>query len=768
MVTPMLGRKLRRDMSRQVMQFLSIILLCTLGTFAYAVLDGIARMADVTVETYFEENNLADYWVTLPEADRTALSRMRSLPGIREVTARAQADLETTLSADVNVSVTAYDGPMDINRPYLIEGSALDGSDLRGCLLQRDFARAHALSVGDRLGVRLGGEDIAFVVRGIVTSPEFVIVSESIAADPEAYGYILINARALPALPLTQIIATAQKDADRDALRALIEQAFPRALVVDRRSHSSTVRVRNDAQMFKNMTLIFPILAYFIACMIVMTTLSRMIDAQRLQIGTLKALGFPPRKIRGHYLSYAVVPALTGALIGLFVGHTTLPHVLWNTLMSECDLPYQLDPPISLPAWAMVALTVALAAGICWFSYHKAARETPAALLRPKPPKDGQRILLERIPPLWRRLGFNAKTVARNLLRSKLRSFMFFLGILFCNMLLIASFGLQDSVKRLTYEHYGEVLHYDALVRLSGTVGTAESYERRIAAGAVECLMERSVTLRSVSGERTTVLTVLGDGQQLQRLGKGASLLELPEGGAAVTEKLCEVLGLSPGDEILLNFPGDDESVTLRIGAVACNSFSQGVYLNRTTWERLRKGPFTPTAVQLLDPAEGTAERLLAMDEVERIDYPSVQIAETLRMLDSLSTIFAVLEGIALALAFVICWNMGLMNFAERLREYATLKVLGYHQREIRNLILSENLILTLLGTAAGIYPGVLLTFAIMRVCESETVRYTAYPDLRSVLIASAITFGFSFVLQLLQTRRVRSIDMVEALKSVE
>ena len=156
------------------------------------------------------------------------------------------------------------------------------------------------------------------------------------------------------------------------------------------------------------------------------------------------------------------------------------------------------------------------------------------------------------------------------------------------------------------------------------------------------------------------------------------------------------------------------------------------------------------------------------MDEVERIDYPSVQIAETLRMLDSLSTIFAVLEGIALALAFVICWNMGLMNFAERLREYATLKVLGYHQREIRNLILSENLILTLLGTAAGIYPGVLLTFAIMRVCESETVRYTAYPDLRSVLIASAITFGFSFVLQLLQTRRVRSIDMVEALKSVE
>lgn len=768
MVTPMLGRKLRRDMSRQAMQFLSIILLCTLGTFAYAVLDGIARMADVTVETYFAENNLADYWVSLPEADRTALSHMRALPGVSQVSARGQADFETTLGDDINISVTAYDGRMDINRPYLLDGEVLDLSDLRGCLLQRDFAAAHGLSVGDRVSIRQGGEDISFVIRGIVTSPEFVVVSESIAADPDAYGYILINARALPALPLTQIIVTAAPEADRDTLRSAIESAFPRALVVDRRSHNSTVRVRNDAQMFKNMTLIFPVLAYFIACMIVMTTLSRMIDAQRLQMGTLKALGYPPGKIRGHYLSYAIVPALTGALIGLVIGHTTLPNVLWNTLMSQCELPYRLTPPISPMAWGMVALTVLLAAGICWFSYHKAAREQPAALLRPKPPKDGQRILLERIPPLWRRLGFNAKTVARNLLRSKLRSFMFFLGILFCNMLLIASFGLQDSVKRLTYEHYGEVRHYDALARLSGDVGTAESYERRIAAGKVESLMERSVALRTAGGERTTLLTVLGDGQELQRLGKNATLVSFPEGQAAVTEKLSEVLHLSPGDEIRLLLPGDDEEISFTVGLIVYNSFSQGVYLNRSTWEALHKGPYRPTAIQILEPAEGTLERLSAMDEVERIDYPAKQIEETLKMLDSLSTIFGVLEGIALALAFVICWNMGLMNFAERLREYATLKVLGYHQREIRNLILSENLILTLLGVVSGVYPGVLLTFAIMRVCESETLRYTAYPDVRSVVLASVITFGFSFLLQLLQTRRVKSIDMVEALKSVE
>ena len=768
MVKNMLRRKLFRDMARQGGQFLAIILLCTLGTFAFSVLDGISRMTRVTIDTYFEENRLADLWINLPEADRASLARIRTLPGVAEAVARAQMDFETTLGANINVSMTATDGPMTINVPVVLEGDSLSETDPRGCLLEKQFADAQGLRVGDRLTLKWNGRRISFLVRGICMSPEYIVVSDHIAAKADSYGYLLVNACGIPDLPLSQVVVRTAERTDTGVLRAAVEEAFPRALVVDRRSHMSTLRIENDAQMFRNMTYIFPILAYFIACMIVMTTLSRMIDSQRLQMGTLRALGFPARQIRRHYLSYAIVPSFAGAIIGLLTGHWTLPDVLWNALMSQSELPFRIRPPISPAAWGMVFLTVFLATGICHISYQKASRETTAALLRPKPPKDGRRILLERVTPIWQRMSFNAKTVARNLLRNKLRSFMFLLGILFCNMLLILSMGLQDSVTRMTEVHYGKVIRSTRTVQLKGATGTAESYERRLPAERAECVMTRSVSVSVPAGERTTQLTVLKDDQELLCLGKDAALVPLPAGEAAITEKLSEVLKIQVGDFLSMTLPGDSRAIRMRCGAIVYNNFSQGIYLNRSTWEGLRKGEFIPTSLYLLNPTKEALEALSRMDEVDRIDDPREQVQETLEMLDTLSTVFRVLEGIALALAFVICYNMGLMNFTERTREYATLKVLGYHQWEIRRLILSENVILTVLGIFLGIRPGISLTFLILRVCESETMRYQGRPEVSTVILCSVITFGFSLLIQLLLTRKVRAIDMVEALKSVE
>ena len=768
MVKNTLRKKLLRDMSRAAMQFLSIIVLCALGTFAFAALDGTARMTRVTQDTYFEENNLADFWISLPSADRASLDKVAAIPGIRQVRARASTDLETTLEGDVSVSVTAYDGPMDINIPLLREGELLDVNDRRGCLVDERFAQAHALTPGSRLGVKLGGEEYTFVVRGVVVSPEYIVVSDGVVADPNAYGYILINACALPALPLTQIVATMEDGGDSDALRDAIETALPDALVVDRGSHMSTARANNNAQMFENMTLLFPVLAYAVAALIVMTTLSRMIDNQRMQMGTLKALGFSARQIRNHYLSYAVVPSLIGAVLGTVVGHTTLPFVLWDGLIGQNEMPYQLVPPISGPAWVMTGLSVLLSMGILLYTYRSAARETTAALLRPKPPKDGKRILLERIGFIWSRLSFNAKMVVRNLMRNKLRTFMSFIGILCCTMLIITSLGLQDSVTALSVNHYTKTLHYDARANLTGDVGTAESYERRLDAKAVECIMESSVSIRADAGTRTVMLTVLEDDQTMQNLGKDETFVRLETGTAAVTYKLTKTLDLHPGDTIRLYLPGDDEPATFTIGQIVHNNVSQGVYINRTTWESLRKGDFTPTAIQLAEPSQACIAELESMDEVDDIEYPAEQIEEMTRMLETLSLVFTILTGIALSLAFVICYNMGLMNFVERVREYATLKVLGYHQKEIRKLILHENSIIALLGVLGGIYPGILLVDVILHSCEPETGYYVGAPAVVSIVIACVVTYCFSALIARLLTRKVRTIDMVEALKSVE
>jgi len=768
MVKNTLRKKLYRDMGRAAMQFLSIIALCALGTFAFAALDGTARMTRETLDTYFTENNLADFWVTLPSADRTALDKAACVPGVLSVRARASADMETTLPGDVSVSVTAYDGAMDINAPLLREGALLDAHDARGCLVEERFATAHGLSPGSRLSVKLAGQEYTFIVRGVVVSPEYIVVSDGIVADPDAYGYILINARAIEALPLTQIVVTMEDGADSDAVRAGLEAALPDALVVDRSSHQSTARANNDAQMFANMTYIFPVLAYAVAALIVMTTLSRMIDNQRMQMGTLKALGFSARQIRGHYLSYALVPSALGALLGTLIGHYTLPFFLWDALIGQNEMPYQLTPPISAPAWGMTVLSVLLSVGILLYSYKSAARETTAALLRPKPPKAGKRILLERITPLWSRLSFNTKMIVRNLMRNKLRTFMSFIGILCCTMLIITSLGLQDSVTALSVSHYTRTLSYDVRANLTGEVGTAESYERRLDAGAVECVMEKSVSVRADGGTRTVMLTVLHDDQTMQNLGEDATFVRLETGTAAVTYKLTRTLNLRIGDTIRLFLPGDDEPAEFTIGQIVHNNVSQGVYLNRTTWESLRKGDFTPTAIQLRAPSERCVAELESMDEVDSIDYPARQIEDMTRMLDTLSSVFTLLTGIALALAFVICYNMGLMNFVERTREYATLKVLGYHQKEIRRLILRENKIVALLGVVMGIYPGVLLIDVILHSCEPESGYYPGAPAILSIVIACVVTYCFSELIARLLTRKVRSIDMVEALKSVE
>ena len=768
MVNNTLRKKLFRDMSRAAMQFLSIIALCALGTFAFSALDGTARMTRTTLNTYYEENNLADYWISLPTADRAALDKVAAVSGVTRVRARTTVDMDTTLSDDITVSVTAYDGAMDINIPLLREGELLDENDKRGCLVEERFAAAQNLSLGSRIGVKLSGQEYDFVVRGIVVSPEYIVVSDGLVANPDAYGYLLVNACAIPTLPLTQIVANIDDAADSETVQAAIEKAVPDALVVDRRSHASTARANNEAQMFENMTLIFPVLAYAVAALIVMTTLSRMIDNQRMQMGTLKALGFSSRQIRNHYLSYALVPSAIGAVLGTIIGHFTLPTLLWDTLLSQDEMPYKLTPPISKPAWVMTALCVMMSLGILLYSYQKSAKECTAALLRPKPPKDGKRILFERIPFLWSRFSFNTKMVVRNLMRNKLRTFMSLVGLLCCTMLIITSFGLQDSVTAMSINYYTRTLNYDVRASLKGTVGTAESYERRLDAENIECIMEKSVSLRADAGTRTVSLTVLEDDQTMQHLGENETFVKIQPGTAAVTYKLTKTLKLSIGDTIRLYLPGDDEPLSLVIGQIVQNNVSQGIYLDQTTWESFRKGDFIPTALQLKNPSADCLALLADMDEVDKIEYPAEQVDEMKRMLDTLSSVFSLLTGIALALAFVVCYNMGLMNFVERTREYATLKVLGYHQKEIRRLILRENNIITLIGVLMGILPGIMLIDAILHSCEPESGYYPGAPALSSIILACVITFCFSQLIQRLLVRKVRKIDMVEALKSVE
>ena len=765
-----LTRKLLRDMRQNLMQFLAMMLLCMLGTYVFAGLDANWRMEEATIESWISEGRLCDLWVKGPAFSRQDLYRIRGTEGIALVQPRITLDASCPeLGGEVKAVLHAFEGEIRLNIPKVRAGEALKPSDARGCLMEEQFARAHDLHPGDTLKLDVLGEERRFVIRGLVLSPEYLVTSNDMAPDPQTFGFLIFSSRAFPDVPFNDLVIALEDGADAEAAQRALTDLLPRAVIISQGTHGGTLQARNYIHLFRNMSYLFPVLAYFVAALVVMTTISRMMDTQRIQMGTLKALGYQNRQIRLHYLAYALWPSLIGSLIGLYLAQITLPQILWRMVAVNIRVPEIRMAPISPISWGMAAAEVVLSVLLCVRHESRAARETAASLLRPKPPRAGARILLERIAWLWRRFSFNSKMIFRNIARNKGRTFMSMVGMLFCNMLIICSFGLQDSIPYFINEYFSGTLRYELSVSLeSGKAGTLESYRARLDAGTVDGVMAVSASLRTPETSRTVSLQVLPEDITLLRLGEGHSVLDLPDSGIVFTKKLAEKLRVSIGDSIELWLTGETRGIPLTVAAFADSNIGLDAYMSKPAWERLRKGGFTPTSLLISGLTEKGLRQIDDMEEAGTLRYPADQQKQTLRVLDSATAAFSILSGVALGLAFIICYNMGLLNFTERTREYATLKVLGYHQREIRRLILRENTLVALAGVGIGIPPGMALVSIILKMCEFDSMVFEAHIAWTSIALSSLITFAFTWLIQRFLARKVRRIDMVEALKSVE
>lgn len=768
MVRNALRRKLFRDMWQNRLQFLAVILLCALGSWVFSGLDASWRMLETSAQTYFEEQNLADLWVTRSPVDRNALTRMRSVRGVADAQARLSVELTVDLPHEPTLLVQGYEEAVRINRPLLQSGRALLESDLRGCLLDERFAEANGLSAGDRLSLLVDGEPYTYTIRGLCLSAEYLALAKSATPDPLNYGFVILNAASLPLLSPNGAVLTLAPEADTQAVKEALEALYPEALVIGRDAQSAVKSIQMDVDMFRNLSYVFPLLAFAVAAMIVLTTVSRMLENQRIQMGTLKALGYRDGQLRRHYLSYAFYPSLVGSFLGLFVGRWTIPWVLWNMEIARHVFPYRLNAPVSAAQWTVCGLGVVLSCLICLFTYRNSAREQTAALLRPKPPRAGRKLLLERWKGLWSRMGFNAKMVMRNLMRNKARTIMSLMGVLCCNMLIITSLGLQDSVAYFVGKYYFGTLRYDVRADLTQDAGQVEAYRKRVEAGRLEGVMDVALSARGNGNALATLLTVLEDDQRLINLGKDETWIPLPAHGAMLSQKLAETLGVKVGDALELCVPGDPDPLRTWVSGIAEVTIGQTVYMSRSAWEEISDAGFTPTALLVWQPTQESMRYLSDLDELESFSYPTEENEDTLQILNSMMGAFSLMSGAALGLAFVVLYNMGILNFTERTREYATLKVLGYHQKEIRRLMRAENNLMTLLGVLLGIGPGWWLVGMVFRSCERDNMVFVYTVKGVSVLVACAATCAFSYLVSWFLTRKVRAIDMVEALKSVE
>ncbi|MDY3014976.1 MAG: FtsX-like permease family protein [Evtepia sp.] len=551
--------------------------------------------------------------------------------------------------------------------------------------------------------------------------------------------------------------------------------------ILDRNTNVGYASYSMDADRMGSLATIFPLIFFLVAALVCLSTMTRMVEEQRTTIGGLKALGFSKRSIAVKYVGYGFIASAGGALVGLAVGLTLLPWIIcraWLILYSIGEIVYSFEPATSLLACAASIGTVTISALAACFSTLSAS---PAELMRPKAPPMGKRILLERITPFWKRLSFHYKITLRNLFRYKKRFWMTVIGIGGCAALIVTAFGLRGSILGVMEKQYDEIYHYTAQVGLVDKVTPLEEKEvedtfsqSSLVSGYLPCRTE-AYTAQS---ETFTADCYLQTTESLDALAPFITLrhrtnddpVTLPNDGAVITEKLAILLDVKPGDTITLD---GEKRVSIRVADITEHYIQHYIYMSDAYYQQVFGQPPEDNTI-LVDLATDAQEvdalesQLVSLDGVTSLSLIT-DIRDTFTSsLESIDYAVILIIVCAAALAFVVLLNLTNINITERMRELATLKVLGFYDRELSSYVYRENVILTVFGVAMGMVLGKLLHQWLVLTVEIDMLMFGRFLNAPSYLWAALLTAAFSLLVNLSAHRKLKSLDMVESLKSVE
>ena len=548
--------------------------------------------------------------------------------------------------------------------------------------------------------------------------------------------------------------------------------------ILDRDTNMGFVSFSMDADRMGNLASVFPLIFFLVAALVCLTTMTRMVEEQRIAIGSLKALGYSKGAIAIKYVGYGFLASTLGSLLGLAVGLTLLPWIIctaWKIIYNFGPIYYGLEPASSITACLAAVGTVTLSAlGAC-FSTLAAV---PAQLMRPKAPPMGRRILLERITPLWRRLSFNYKITLRNLFRYQKRFWMTVAGIGGCAALIVTAFGLRDSIMSIMELQYNEIYHYDAIAGLDHP--TDEQWDGISALLDSHPLVSdwtsehaETVTAESDAYTADASLEVVADSETLERFvdlrhRTDSDPVTLPDSGAVITEKLAQLLDVEPGDTMILD---GDSRVEVQVADITEHYIQHYVYLSESAYEEVFGQEPEQNALLIRyagDDASELDQELVALDGISSLTRTEDTRRTFGTSLESVDYAVALIIVCAAALAFVVLYNLTNINITERLRELATLKVLGFYDGELSAYIYRENVILTVLGTLLGMVLGKLLHQWLILTVEIDLLMFGRTISPTSYLWAALLTAVFSLTVNLFAHRKLKKLDMVESLKTVE
>ena len=571
-----------------------------------------------------------------------------------------------------------------------------------------------------------------------------------------------------------------------DAQADLDAVEFPTWYVWDRDNNVSYNSFAGNVSKVEALSGVFPLFFFLVAALVVSTTMTRMVEEERLQIGTMKALGFDNRAIMRKYVLYAMTAAVSGALFGLAFGFTVFPSVIWYAYAMMYYV------PAFHPVWRWnYAIFSAGSLILCTllvtiFTCRSSLKESPAALMRPRAPKAGKRILLERIRPLWSRMSFTYKVTFRNLFRYKRRFWMTVIGVAGCTALLLTGFGISDSINGIIVKQFTDVSQYDLITAVTDAQDTQSGPVHDYLFGGSEGQVASSLTtMTQLTNQElpdgSTAEVYLMVPQDAAALNDYIDMHErvsrrptpLGEEGVVLTEKLAELLDAKAGDTITL-INGDDQSAQFTVSGVCENYVSNYVYMSASTYQQgFGSEPEWNSILSILTDdsqasRDAVSEKLLAMDEVASLNFTADTMNQVLNMLNSINAVVVMIVVCAAVLALVVLYNLTNINVAERVKEIATIKVLGFYDREVTAYVMRETLALTIIGALFGLVGGIALHRFVIFTVEVDAVMFGRTIDPSSFVYSLALTMLFSLIVNLFMGHKLKKISMVESMKAPE
>lgn len=775
--------------------FISLLFMSFLGVGFFAGIKSTSPDMKDTLESYFNDLNMMDIEVSsLNMFNDEDVSKFKEIEGVKEVEPVISFDAIATIN-DKRPVVKVYSNPDEINKLNLVEGRLIEGSD--ECVIDERIIKSNNdFTVGGYIEIEdsynfLKTKKLKIV--GIVNSPlyvsglrgntnissgsidYFLYVSKDNFNIDNKYTNIYLN------------VDTDEKTYDDGYLNDIVDvenrvkTIKDNVYITNRTDNPSYVSFIQDTERINNIAKIFPVIFFVVAVLISLTSMTRMVEEQRSEIGTLKALGYTKFSISLKYIIYASIASIIGGLLGIVVGVNIIPriiYIMYNMMYTTKDLLIGYNLSISFLGLGISYICII---GATIFAIEKELKSNPAVLMRPKSPKIGKRVFLERMSFIWKRLSFTSKVTIRNIFRYKKRFLMSVIGIGGCTSLIFAGFALKYSVSKLLPSQYEDIFLYDIEAISASVTGLGEEDFEKIEENK-DITEYQKLFLQSVTASKEnltsdeTHMMVFDDSlvDSFINLRDSASKETLSlDSGVIITEKLSNLLNVKVGDDITLTSV-DNLEKNVKVSGIAENYLYHYIYMSRDTYEDIYgDSPLVNALLINTIYDEEESQKLVAEQILNNNNFAQVIVTKTSAnimndTMENMNYVVLVLIVSAGILAFSVLYNLANVNISERIRELATIKVLGFYDKEVHNYVEKETTLLTAIGIVLGIIMGYFLSFAIIKTCELDIMVLPINFSIDCYIYSIIITIIFTLCISFLTYFNLKKINMIESLKSVE